>query len=187
RGLPSPEPAEASVCIAPWPEYPDTWRDAATEVRLARMQELVRRVREVRNHYMVDPRTPVDVTVRCSAATAADFRLLEPFIRQLATVGKLECGQDVQRPRQSASQVHAEFEAYVSLAGLIDLAAERARLEKQRAEKQKHLAGFQAKLANESFVKGAPAAVVQQQRDKVAELENQLRVIEETLRDLEQG
>ena len=70
---------------------------------------------------------------------------------------------------------------------VIDLAAERARLEKQRGEKQKHLAGLQAQLANENFVKGAPAEVVQQRRDKVAELENQLRVIEETLRDLEQG
>src|SRR5262249_40539358 len=112
---------------------------------------------------------------------------LEPFIRTLAGVGKLECGPDVTRPKQSASQVRGEFEAYVSLAGLIDVAAESARLQKQRAEKQKHLAGAQAKLGNANFVANAPAEVVQQQRDKLAELENQLRIIEETLRDLERG
>jgi valyl-tRNA synthetase len=187
RGLPAPEPATESVVIAPWPDYPASWRDPALEARLGRMQELVRRVREVRNRYTVDTKTPVDVVVRCSAAVAADFRLLEPFIRQKEGVGKLECGPDVQRPRQSASQVHAEFEAYVSLAGLIDVGAEMARLEKQRAQILRHLAGAQAKLGNSSFVEKAPAAVVQEQRDKVVDLQNQLRIIEQTLRELRQG
>src|SRR5262249_53081956 len=47
RGLPAPEPATESVVIAPWPEYPAAWQDPTTERRVARMQELVRAVREV--------------------------------------------------------------------------------------------------------------------------------------------
>ena len=54
------------------------------------MQELVRAVREVRNRYSVDPKTPLDVSVRCRAAVAADFRALAPFITQLAGVGTLD-------------------------------------------------------------------------------------------------
>ena len=54
RGLPAPATAAESVVIAPWPSYPDAWHDAGVETRIARMQELVRSVREVRNRYQVD-------------------------------------------------------------------------------------------------------------------------------------
>ncbi len=188
RGLPSPEPSAESVCIAAWPEYPTAWRDEAMEARLRRMQELVRLVREVRTRYLPkDPRTPLNISVRCSKAVAEDFRSLAAFIAQLANVGTMECGPDVTKPKQAATQVQADFELYVSLAGLIDVPAEVARLQKQQAEKQKALAAAKGKLANAGFVDRAPAEVVQQVREQVADLEGHLGVLAQTLRDLQQG
>src|SRR5579885_854783 len=90
RGLPAPEPAVESVVIAPWPNLPESWRDAAMETRIGRMQELIRAVREVRNRYNVDQKTPLDAFVRCSETIAEDFRTLTPFIRSLAGVGRSE-------------------------------------------------------------------------------------------------
>lgn len=187
RGLPGPEPAVESVVIAAWPEFPAAWRDPAMEARIARMQELVRFVREARNRYMVDPKTKLDVSVRCGPAVAEDFRLLAPFITSLAGVGELRCTADAAKPPQAATHVCPDFEAFVSLQGLIDLAAEVQRLEKQLAEKRKHLQSSQAKLQNASFTDKAPPEVVQQQRDVVADLQNQIRAIEENLRELRQG
>jgi valyl-tRNA synthetase len=92
RGLPAPEPATESVVIAPWPEYPTSWSDATVEHRIGLMRELVRTVREIRNRYMVDARTSLNVSVRCRAATANDFAPLAPFITALAGVGELVCG-----------------------------------------------------------------------------------------------
>src|SRR5262249_20423404 len=100
RGLPTPEPAAESVVIAPWPAFPEPWRDPALEQRIGRMQELVRAIREVRSHYEVDARTPLDVSVRCGEANAQDFDALLPFIKTLAGVGRLECGPAVQKPPQ---------------------------------------------------------------------------------------
>ena len=105
----------------------------------------------------------------------------------LAGVGRLDCGADVSKPPQSATHVQPDFEAYVSLRGLIDVAAETKRLEKQLAEKRKHLQGTQAKLNNPNFLDKAPAEVVQQQRDLVAELQKQIRIMEENLRELNGG
>src|SRR5205085_724283 len=135
RGLPGPEPATESVVIAAWPSFPPEWQDTAVEQRIGRMQELVRSVREVRNRYNLEPRSPLDVFVRSSAAVAADFHALAPFIAQLAGVGKLQAGPDVSKPPHAAGHVTPDFEVYVSLEGLIDPAAELQRLEKQRAEK----------------------------------------------------
>jgi valyl-tRNA synthetase len=187
RGLPAPEPAAESVVIAPWPAFPAAWQDPAMEARFGRMQELVRAVREVRSRYNVDPKTAVDVSVRCAAAVAEDFRALAPFVRMLATVGRLECGPDTAKPRQSATHVDPDFEVFVSLAGLIDVEVEKKRLGKKREETLKRLQATRAKLANSNFVEKASPEVVQQERDKEAELQGQIRAIEENLRDLQEG
>jgi valyl-tRNA synthetase len=184
RGLPGPEPATESVVIAPWPEYPAAWRDAGIEQRFERMQKLVGAVREVRNRYNVDAKTPLDVFVRCPSNTAADFRSLASFITMLAGVGKLETGPDVVKPPQAASRVTPDFEVYVSLKGLIDVAAEIKHSEKQLAEKRKFLQSLERKLNNASFVTRAPAEVVQQLRDQVADLRKQIETMEANLKEL---
>jgi valyl-tRNA synthetase len=187
RGLPAPEPSAESVVIAPWPCLPQAWQDAAMETRIGRMQELIRSVREVRNRYpMIDQKTTLDVFVRCAEPIAEDFRTLTPFIAVLAGVGRLECGPLTNKPRQAATHVTPEFEVFVSLAGLIDRDVEKARLQKQLAEKIKHLQAARAKLGNANFVARAPEDVVQQQRDLVADLQNQIKAIEENLRELDE-
>jgi len=184
RGLPNPDPAAESVVIATWPDFPAAWQDEAMEKRFARMQELIRIVREIRNRYMVDGKTPLDLSVRCPEAIAADFKSLAVFISLLAGVGKMDCGPDVKKPAQAATQVNPEFEAYVSLQGLIDPAAEVKRLEKQLVEKTKQLEGTKKKLGNADFVARAPKEVVEQQQQYVADLEQQIRMIGETIEAL---
>jgi valyl-tRNA synthetase len=157
------------------------------EERIARMQELVRFIREVRNRYTLDPKKPLDVFVRCPDAIGADFRSLAAFITSLGGVGRLECALQLQKPSQSAAHVQPEWEAYVSLKGLIDPAAESKRLDKQLGEKQKQLQSAQAKLENANFVKNAPEDVVGQQRNLLADLANQIKMIEENIRDLAAG
>jgi valyl-tRNA synthetase len=186
RGLPKPEPATESVVIAPWPEFPAEWRDETMEKSIAHMQELVRSVREVRNRYNIEPRTPLDTFVKCGTAIATNFGTLAPFIKLLAGVGNLQCGPDVTKPPQPASHVTPEFEVYVSLVGLIDPAAETKRLDKQLADKKKQLAGAEAKLKNENFVKNAPPDVVEQQKASVADLQKQIATIEQNIKDLQQ-
>ncbi len=184
RGLPAPEPSTESVVISPWPTFPAAWRDAGIEQRMARLQELVRTVREVRNRYTLDARTGLDVFVQCAANVADDFRALSPFITSLAGASRLECGPAVQKPKQAATHILPEFSTFVSLAGLIDPAAEIKRLEKQLAEMKNHLRGTEARLANPSFIDKAPAEVVQQQRTLVEDLRRQIAALENNLGEL---
>lgn len=185
RGLPAPSKAEESVCIAKWPSYPEAWISADVEGRFARMQDLVKGVREVRNRYQVDDKTRLDVAVKCSDTVAADLNALATFIGPLAGIATLTAGPTATKPKQAGGIVRPEFEAYVSLVGLIDVSAEIKRLEKQIADKRKSLDGTKAKLANEKFVSGAPPEVVQQQRDLVADIEKQIAAMEENLKDLQ--
>jgi valyl-tRNA synthetase len=187
RGLPAPEPAAESGVIAPWPESPLDWMAPAIEKRVARMQDLVGAVREARNRYTIDPRTPLDVTVRCAPAVAEDFRALAPFLTQLAGVGRLECGPDAAQPPQSAGHVHPDFDAWVSLRGLIDVDVEVQRMEKQLGERRKSLEGACARLNNPGFLGKAGPEKVQEERDRAADLENQIAALEANLRCLRQS
>jgi len=187
RGLPIAVKAGESVAIAEWPSYPEAWINAAVEARFARMQDLVRGVRETRNRYMVNDKTKLDVSVKCAHEIAADFNALAAFIGPLAGIGHFVSGPFTHKPKQAGTIVHKDFEAYVSLAGLIDVPAEVKRLEKQLAEKQKQLDATLGKLSNEGFLKRASAEVVQQQKDTAADLENQIDVIQTTLTDLQQA
>lgn len=185
RGLPAPAKTEESAAIAAWPSYPDAWISADVEARFARMQELVRGVREIRNRYQVDDKTRLDVAVKCSDAVAAEFNALAAFIGPLAGIATLTAGPGTTKPKQAGGLVKPDFEAYVSLAGLIDVAAEAKRLEKQIGDKRKSLEGTKAKLSNEKFVNSAPPEVVQQQRDQLADIEKQIATLEENLKDLQ--
>lgn len=184
RGLLSPSVAAESVCIAKWPDYPVSWISGEVESRFARMQELVRGVREVRNRYQVDEKTRLDVSVKCSETVASELNALAVFIGPLAGIANFTAGPATAKPRQAGGIVRPEFEAYVSLLGLIDVAAEIKRLEKQIVEKKKSLEGTKAKLANEKFVNSAPPEVVQQQKEVAVDLDKQIAAMEENLKDL---
>jgi valyl-tRNA synthetase len=142
-------------------------------------------VREIRNRYQVDDKTRLDVTVKCSETVAADFNALAAFIGPLAGIAHLTAGPNTAKPKQAGGLVLPEFEAYLSLVGLIDVAAEKKRLEKQIVDKKKSADATKGKLANEKFVSGAPPEVVQQQRELLADIEKQIAALEENLKDLQ--
>ena len=73
----------------------------------------------------------------------------------------------------------------VPMAGLIDVAAERGRLEKNRERARGELARSEAKLANEKFVSRAPEAVVAKERERQNELRRELAQLDEQLARLD--
>ena len=72
----------------------------------------------------------------------------------------------------------------VPMAGLIDVAAERARLEKNQHKLSADLARVDSKLATESFVNNAPATVVEKERERQAALRRDLTKLDEQLQQL---
>jgi valyl-tRNA synthetase len=76
------------------------------------------------------------------------------------------------------------IDVFVDVSDFIDVEAERKRLEKDRENTTKQIKGIDSKLANKAFVEKAPPEVVEQQRAKLAELNNQLASIEAALAKL---
>ena len=97
---------------------------------------------------------------------------------------RLEIGLGLEKPKASAAVVVGSREVFVPLAGLIDLAAERARLEAAIAQKRGFLDAVQKKLANEAFVARAPAEVIDKERQKQADAAAEIERLAANLADL---
>jgi valyl-tRNA synthetase len=188
RGFAKTQAAEESVCVAAWPTADLGRRDATIEAQFADFQAVLGAVREIRNRQNIPFKEELSFSVGCDASTAKLLQPMQPYFVQMANATVASLGPAVSPPGVVASVTlpgqRGQMEVHVDVSRFIDVGAERKRLEKQKAELAKFIAGSDAKLANKAFVDKAPAEVVQQIRDKQTDLREQLASVEAALKKL---
>jgi len=202
RGITVIYDGEPALIAAAWPSVadkdtgetpvPPTWRDLAIEREMEALQNVIRALRDTLariNTGRSAAREPAigklpRAIIKADAAIVAELREQHAVLERLGRCEALEIGSDVAKPAESATRVLPDVEVYVPLGGLMDLAAERQRLGKERDELHAHIERLSGKLANEGFIAKAPAAVVEQERGRLAEMQERLATIERNLADL---
>ncbi len=180
--------AGESVMLQPYPAPADFPSDEHAEREIAWIQGVVLGVRQIRSQLNIDPakRIPVllqDATAQDQALSVRHRAWLER-LAGLAGIRVLDAGE--RAPPSAAAPVGA-LTVLVPMAGLIDAAAEAERLGRLLAKTREDLARVQARLANDSFVRNAPSAVVSLERERAAELQRtvaSLGVLLESVRKL---
>jgi valyl-tRNA synthetase len=94
----------------------------------------------------------------------------ETYVRQLARASEVRVGRALERPRRSAVAVTAGMEIYIPLEGLIDIAAEAQRVDRELQKVAQELERVNRKLSNRDFLARAPAEVVAKERETQREL-----------------
>ncbi|HET9822791.1 MAG TPA: class I tRNA ligase family protein, partial [Burkholderiaceae bacterium] len=173
----------AGLMVAPYPAAQPERIDAQADAWVGRLKDLVGACRTLRSEMGLSPaeRVPLLAIGEASFVDAA-----APLLKALAKVG------DVQRFDDEAAFAAATQTAPVAVRGeirlalhvQIDVAAEQARLAKEIARLRGEIAKAEAKLGNESFVARAPAAVVAQERERLAEFSRTLLRLEDQSRRL---
>lgn len=184
RGIAELRDAAPSIMIAPWPEVESARQDSQIESQFARFQDVLKAVREIRSRQNVPPKKEIEFSVRCEAEYAELVRPMEPYFVSMAAAQATQWGPDTVAPPLSAAVALPGVEVFVDLADLIDVEAERARKQDEVAKLEKLIEGKKGKLANASFVERAPEAVVQKERDALADLEAQLAAARALLKTL---
>jgi valyl-tRNA synthetase len=176
-----------SIMISAWVEPRTEWDDPAAESRIAILQEMLGAVRNIRSEYNVEHSRKIAVEVH-----SADEGLREAIAAErdstlkLGGIAELRLDGDVRESGAGATAVLTSgAEVHVPLEGLVDLERERARLDKQVDELQQLVERSERRLANEDFVAKAPADVVEQAREKLRGLREQLERVTEKRRSLE--
>ena len=106
------------------------------------------------------------------------------LIAFMARLSDLQAGENVDRPKNAASQVIGDMEIF--LGDVLDPEKERARLETQQKKLGKQLEASRKKLANPKFVEKAPAEVVEEERRRVEELTGEIALLDKNLQALEE-
>jgi len=155
-----------SLMVAAWPEAATAWHDTEAEDGFAVLQDLVTELNRFRSQNGVAPSTrfPVEVTSEHPALLVAEG----PLVSSLAGLSELRVVEDLADAPGTTTVRFGGGQAQVSLAGLIDVDAELARLDRELTKARDDLARVEGKLANEGFTSRAPAEVVARERQKRA-------------------
>ena len=180
---PEDEARPADLIVAPWPSEAARWRDEAVEARFADFQSLVVEARRLRKEYGIGEGQRVAIHVAGGPeGFAAALTGRAGALEQLARVDRIET---TPATGAGASAVLANgAEVFLPLEGVIDLARERKRMGEEVARVEGQLGGLRTRLANDKFVSNAPAEVVQKERERAAQLEEQSSKLREKLRAL---
>ncbi|MCP4409420.1 MAG: hypothetical protein GY807_17055 [Gammaproteobacteria bacterium] len=149
--------------------------------------EVIRTIRNIRSEYNVEPGKRITAHI----AAGEHKEMLARHKDILALLARLDEDALIleetlsTKPEQSISQVMSGgIEIYLPLAGMIDLEAERNRTQKDLDQLQKRIAGSKAKLSNTGFTEKAPPAVVEKERERLADLELQAAKVQKRLNEL---
>jgi valyl-tRNA synthetase len=166
-----------ALIIAPWPIVKSVSSDLNQSFATA--TDVVGGVRTIRKDKQIPMKEALELMVRANEPIDARWY---PMVKHLCNVTSVTAVAD--KPEQAFSFLVGTNEYYIPFGEQVDLEAERGKLEKERD----YFIGFkravEGKLSNERFVAGAPEAVVDAEKKKLADALSKIAAIEEQLKSL---
>ena len=174
----------ASVAVAPYPISQPERIDPQAEAHVAQLKALVDACRNLRGEMGVSPAQRLPLYAVAATAAQADFlREQAAVLQALAKLSEVRVFDD--EPSWTAAAQSAPVavvgDVRVCLFMQVDVAAEKTRLGKEATRLQGEIAKAQGKLSNEAFVAKAPAAVLEQERKRLADFSATLAKVQEQL------
>ena len=176
-------PQEETIMLADWPVYKEEWNFSAEEEMLAHVKELVKGIRNLRTEMDVPPSRKAKVfIVSEDKALCETFESMKKTYQNLISASEIDVQSDKAGIGEDAvSVVIPGAVVYMPLEDLVDMEKEKERLLKEEERLKKELARSHGMLNNEKFVSKAPAAKIQEERDKLAKYEQMMATVQERL------
>jgi valyl-tRNA synthetase len=174
-----------SIMTSPWPEESRFFIKDDVEKEMETIQSAIGAIRNIRGEMNVPPHKSAQVLL--TSMNGTNLTLIEEnraYFEQLAKVNQLHCGSDIQKPDKAASAVVIDLEIFLPLEGLIDLKVEQARLEKEIARMEKQLETLNTKLQSQDFLRKAPEEVIEHEKKKKTDFENNLKKLKSNLESI---
>ncbi|UES51096.1 valine--tRNA ligase [Roseibium aggregatum] len=166
------------LMLTAWPEPKVSDEAAAGEINW--LVDLISEIRSVRAEMNIPAGAKVSVVVTgASEQTKARLKTHESAILRLARAETVSLADAA--PSGAAQIIVGEATVCLPLAGVIDLGAEKTRLQKEAGKLEGEISKIEKKLSNPAFVAKAPEEVVDGEREKVAESKEKLEKVQTAL------
>ena len=171
---------DTSIMVQPFVQFDETKTNAQASGDIEWLKQVIVGVRNIRGEMDIAPSKVLDVLLKnVSAEDARRLAATQAVLTKLARLGSVTVLEAEEKGPASATALVGEMEVMIPMAGLIDKAAELARIAKAVDKIEKDMVRTQGKLNNQGFVAKAPEAVIAKERDKLADMQMQLSKLEE--------
>ena len=175
-----------TISLQPYPPADESGIDAEAVAEMEWVMQFILGIRKIKGEMNIAPGRAVPVLLVNASDTDHQRALRNrAYLDFLAKTESLEFLADEQQAPESATALVGDLQVLIPLAGLIDVAAERQRLQKEISRHRADLQRTAGKLQNPNFVDKAPPAVVDKERTKLEESTSALANLEQQLRKLE--
>lgn len=174
-----------TITLADWPRANTAFERPTINKEMSVIRDIIRSVRNIRAEVDVPLGKPIDILIKPLDADHEAYILRnKQVISRLSNPKSLTIDRQLVTPEEAMSSVVQGAEVYLPLAGLIDIEKELTRLSKELDKLDGEVIRGQKKLSNEGFLAKAPAHVVEEEKQKLAEYEGQRNQIKQRLQDL---
>ena len=174
-----------AIMIAPYPAADERAFDAEAEQEMESVQEIIRGIRNARVEAEVEPSRFIEAII-----VAKNKPAIEALAASMSTLARVRpltiFGADEQRPRPDRAKILVlkGAEVFLPLAGMIDIEAERKRLEEEISQSRIEIARLERKLTQGEFLTKAPAYVIAREQEQLNRHRDKLGRLEKRLSEL---
>ncbi len=172
------------LMVTTWPSQSSANTEAGrpkADTSFEAIIDLIQKIRNVRAVYHVDPSVKPWITI---VGEKSAWEPSVPLIERLARIEEVVITTDATQPKETARIGSADTSVFIHLSGFIDITKEHARLTTEKESAEKYLLGIKKRLNDENFVSRAPAHILEQNRQSLAETEKKIAELHKYLTDL---
>jgi valyl-tRNA synthetase len=161
-----------TIMLAPWPRAEDFAADPQAEAQMRWVMQVVLGIRQIRGELDLSPSRRLPVCLqKVGEQDLARIETHRPLLMSLAGLDTLRVLPAGEAAPPAAAAFVGDMEILVPLVGLIEPASELQRLTKRLQKIDEELKRCRDKLSRDSFVRNAPAEVVEQERQRLEDFE----------------
>jgi valyl-tRNA synthetase len=169
-----------TIMLAPFPTYQADQVDATAMADLEWVKQVIVAVRNIRAELNIAPSKPLNALLRgVSYEDRIRLEANQTFFASLAKLETMTILIEGEIAPMSSTQLVGNMELLIPMAGLIDVGAEMARIDKQLEKLGQEISRIEGKLSNEGFVAKAPPAVIDKEREKLTGLSRDIDKLNE--------
>ena len=174
-----------AIIVAEFPVYEDklAFPQEAKEMEL--VFETIKSLRNVRQSFNISTSLKMDIEIRATEDEKPVFEAIEAYIKRLAKVENIKYADvNAPVPQKTATAVVSASKIVLSLENLIDFNEEIKRQQKKLDKLTGEKKSLQGRINNPKFVANAPGELIQQTKERIAEIEIQESTINELIGSL---
>ena len=177
--------SQPSLVISEYPQADESKINPEAESDIGWLQTVILGIRNIRGEMNIAPKTPIQVILKGGdEQDKARLNKTETLLKKLTNLESVKWLAEGEKPPMSATALAGDLEILVPMAGLIDVEAEVARLNKEIEKLDKDVLKTRNKLDNDAFVSKAPEQVVDAEKQKLADAERAIARLNSQLAEI---